>query len=87
MDKITIDQISFLTDFRNRRKDAGLTLRQVEDKTGISNAYLSQLETGKITNPSFSVVIKLHNLYVNTKIIELEQAKQILINNGFKISK
>ncbi|MCK5613845.1 helix-turn-helix domain-containing protein [Candidatus Pacearchaeota archaeon] len=36
-----------------------LSLRQVEKKTGISNAYLSQLERGEAHNPSPS---KLHAL-------------------------
>lgn len=40
-----------------------LTLRQVEIATGISNAYLSQLETGKISKPSFQVVHKLCEIY------------------------
>ncbi len=39
------------------------TLRMVEEKTGVSNCYLSQLETGKVKNPSFTVVVKLCNLY------------------------
>lgn len=36
------------------RQVKGLTLREVEEATGkeISNAYLSQLERGKITKPS-----------------------------------
>lgn len=41
----------------------GMTLRQVEDATQISNAYLSQLETGKVKNPSMGVVKKLADLY------------------------
>lgn len=41
---------------RQIRKERGLTLRQVEKMTGISNAYLSQLETGKIKKPSHHVV-------------------------------
>jgi transcriptional regulator with XRE-family HTH domain len=40
-----------------------LSLRSVESKTSISNAYLSQLETGKITNPSPHVLKKLSELY------------------------
>ena len=44
---------------REKRKTNGLTLRSVEQKTGVSNAYLSQLENNKISNPSPSV---LHNL-------------------------
>lgn len=49
--------------FKEWRIWRDFTLRQVEDKTGISNAYLSQLETGKVKNPSFTVVVKLCNLY------------------------
>lgn len=40
-----------------------LTLRQVEDATGISNAYLSQLENDKIKKPSANVLYKLASLY------------------------
>lgn len=49
--------------FFSLRKEKGWTLRQVEDATGISNSYLSQFESGKIKNPSASVVTKLINFY------------------------
>jgi DNA-binding Xre family transcriptional regulator len=52
-------------DFRQLRKAKGLTLREVEESTGISNAYLSQLETGKIKSPGYDTVKKLHDLYCN----------------------
>ena len=39
------------------------TLRQVEDATGISNAYLSQLENDKIKKPSANVLYKLASIY------------------------
>lgn len=45
------------------RKLAGLTLRQVEAATGISNPYLSQLENNKIKNPSVNTMYKLAKLY------------------------
>jgi len=45
------------------RKRAGLTLRAVEAKTGISNAYLSQLENDKSKEPSPLVLHKLSQLY------------------------
>lgn len=51
--------------FKERRTKSKLTLREVETATGISNAYLSQLENGKIKRPSFEVVEKLHILYAN----------------------
>lgn len=52
-------------DFRGQRLMHGYTLRKLEKITGISNSYLSQLETGKIDNPSHEVVIKLRNLYAD----------------------
>ena len=57
-DMIRLGQI--LADARRRRK---LTLRAVEESVGISNAYLSQLETGKIKAPSPVVLHKLSGLY------------------------
>ena len=54
-------------DFKSMRKQKGLTLRQVEDLTRISNPYLSQLETGKVKSPSYSVVRTLIMLYSTTK--------------------
>ncbi len=52
-----------LHDYRSLRKGKGLTLRDVEGITGLSNAYLSQLETGKIKSPSHNTVCKLLSLY------------------------
>jgi transcriptional regulator with XRE-family HTH domain len=40
-----------------------LTLRQVEEATGISNPYLSQLENDKIKKPSANVLYKLASIY------------------------
>jgi HTH-type transcriptional regulator, competence development regulator len=51
---------TYLAAARNRK---GLSLRAVEAETGISNAYLSQLETGKIREPSPSNLHKLGELY------------------------
>src|SRR5258708_12677817 len=47
----------------NARKKANLTLRAAENATGISNAYLSQLENGKIQQPSPILLEKLAGLY------------------------
>jgi transcriptional regulator with XRE-family HTH domain len=47
----------------NARKKANLTLRAAENATGISNAYLSQLENGKIQQPSPILLEKLAALY------------------------
>jgi HTH-type transcriptional regulator, competence development regulator len=42
---------------------AGKTLREVETATGVSNAYLSQLENGTTKNPSPQVLYKLSSAY------------------------
>ena len=51
-------------DLKEWRLLRGLTLRDVERLTGISNCYLSQLETGKTNKPSFEVVDKLCKCYL-----------------------
>src|SRR5439155_27212512 len=48
---------------RSARERKGLTLRAVEQATEVSNAYLSQLESGKIKHPSPIVLHKLSQLY------------------------
>jgi transcriptional regulator with XRE-family HTH domain len=47
------------------RKAANLTLRVVEDVSSkkVSNAYLSQLETGKITKPSPTILHEIAVVY------------------------
>lgn len=45
------------------RKLRGETLRAVEAKTGISNAYLSQMENGKVEKPRPHVLHKLAEYY------------------------
>lgn len=48
---------------RRHRAIAQLTLRQVEEACGVSNAYLSQLENDKIKKPSANVLYKIAQLY------------------------
>lgn len=50
----------YLWDVRNAR---GMTLRQVEEACDVSNAYLSQLETGKIKQPSPHILHELAEVY------------------------
>lgn len=47
------------------RSGTGLTLRDVEEATAkeVSNAYLSQLENGKIAKPSPNILHSLSNVY------------------------
>jgi transcriptional regulator with XRE-family HTH domain len=51
---------TFLASLRQRKN---LSLRDVERDTGVSNAYISQLENGKIKAPSPVVLNKLAELY------------------------
>ena len=58
------NQQNSLGDFlRVNRNTRQFSLRDVERQVGISNAYLSQLESGKIRNPSPNVLYKLASLY------------------------
>ena len=41
------------------REMKGLSLRGLENKTGIPNALLSQMETGHVKRPSFANVVKV----------------------------
>ncbi|MDX2189571.1 MAG: helix-turn-helix transcriptional regulator [Bacteroidota bacterium] len=65
----------------NTLKDAreinNLTLRQVEEATDISNAYLSQLENDKIKKPSANVLYKLATIY-NVELNTLLMASGII---------
>ncbi|WHZ06853.1 MAG: hypothetical protein OJF59_000606 [Cytophagales bacterium] len=45
------------------RESKGLTLREVEKQSEVSNAYLSQLESSKIKQPSPTTLYKLAELY------------------------
>jgi transcriptional regulator with XRE-family HTH domain len=48
---------------RSLRESRAITLREVEGKTGISNSYLSQIESGRIVRPSPQVLHKLSIAY------------------------
>jgi len=66
------------------RKAKGLTLRQVEEATGraVSNAYLSQLENGKIGKPSPNVLHSLAEVYVVPYEGLMEKAGYLLPSQG-----
>jgi HTH-type transcriptional regulator, competence development regulator len=51
----------FLRNLRTTRK---MSLRDVEEGSGVSNAYLSQLEQGKINKPSPHFLHKLAGCYL-----------------------
>lgn len=48
---------------KNARLLKEISLRALEQETGISNAYLSQLENDKAKNPSMDILYKLANIY------------------------
>jgi transcriptional regulator with XRE-family HTH domain len=48
---------------RSARERRGLSLRSVEEASTVSNAYLSQLEHGRIRQPSPVILHKLSKLY------------------------
>lgn len=37
---------------RQAREERGLTLREAEDRSGVSNGYISQIESGSVKQPS-----------------------------------
>jgi transcriptional regulator with XRE-family HTH domain len=57
------DLQSLGTMLKDARKQLGLSLREVETKIEVSNAYVSQLEGGRIKQPSPQILHKLCDLY------------------------
>ena len=48
---------------RAARAESGLSLRDVERRTGIRNAHLSQIETDTIAKPEMAILWELASLY------------------------
>ena len=48
---------------KSLREARTLSLRDVEGRTGISNAFLSQIESGKVKQPSPVMLYKMAGLY------------------------
>lgn len=65
-------------ELRRIRELHRLSLRAVESRTGISNAYLSQLETGKVEKPSPNYLYKLAEVYQIPYELLMEKAGYIL---------
>ncbi len=68
------------------RKAKGYSLREVAEATGnaVSNAYLSQLENGKIKKPSPNVLHSLAEVYVVPYDSLMERAGYLLPSDGEK---
>ncbi len=45
------------------RQALGWSLREAQEATSVSNAYINQMETGKIKNPSPSILQKIADAY------------------------
>ncbi|HTO77370.1 MAG TPA: helix-turn-helix transcriptional regulator [Thermoanaerobaculia bacterium] len=71
---------------RRLRGIRGATLREVDAKTGISNAYLSQLENGNASNPSPHLLLKLAEYYDVPYESLLEAAGYLHRSEGSKTS-
>jgi len=50
-------------ELKRLRESRGMTLRQVEEESGISNGYITQLENDKIREPSPNILHKLSLVY------------------------
>lgn len=48
---------------RRARTQCGFSLRQVEQRSGIANAHLSQIERGSIKRPDIALLMELAELY------------------------
>ena len=72
---------ALLADLRTAK---GFSLREVEEATGnaVSNAYLSQLENGKIKKPSPNVLHRLAEVYVVPYEALMEKAGYLLPSEG-----
>lgn len=68
---------TLLADLRTAK---GLSLREVEEASGkaVSNAYLSQLENGRIRKPSPNVLHSLANVYAAPYEALMEKAGYLL---------
>lgn len=56
---MTSSNISLGTTLRRCREEQGLSLRELEQRTGLSNGYLSFLENDKVKQPKPQVLFKL----------------------------
>lgn len=63
----------YLKEYRNVNK---MTLREVEDASQVSNAYLSQLENDKISKPSPNILFRLAN------VLKVDY-KELMIKAGY----
>ncbi len=73
--------------FKALRESAGFTLRDVEKLTDVSNAYLSQLESGKVKQPSPNTLFKLSEVYNVAYFTLMEKVGYPVPNKNIKPGK
>lgn len=74
---------------KDARELKGISLRELEAQSGISNAYLSQLENDKIKKPSANTLYKLSELFnmnfdslmISAGIVEKKKDYQVQSGN------
>ena len=76
----------FAKELRRIRGIKGASLRDVEKYTGISNTYLSQLETGKADKPSPEILKKLADYYKVPYLSFMESAGYLGAQKWFDVT-
>jgi len=77
------ESLELFESIRKIRKEKGITLREMAEKTGISLNYLSQIERGK-TNPSIGIIKKITNV-IGVPLMGLGNEKPPTHNPGPKV--
>ena len=71
---------------RRMRLDSGFTLRRVEELSGVSNAYVSQMEHGVVAEPSPKLLWLLAMTYAPPGGQELHRAyRTLFLAAGYRI--
>ena len=70
--------------FKALREAKSMTLRDVEKKADVSNAYLSQLESGKVKQPSPLTLYKLSEIYGVSYEVLMEKVGYPILKDKIK---
>ncbi|CAL9915131.1 Transcriptional regulator [Candidatus Liberibacter solanacearum] len=63
------ERMIFVNNFRNTRKEAKITQKEIRNRTGFAQSWISELETGKSTINIDNMIILAHTL--NTPLWKL----------------
>jgi transcriptional regulator with XRE-family HTH domain len=78
-DMSTLKELSFPDLIRRQREEKGLTKKELGHKTGVSEPFISRLESGKIGTPK-----KRKEFFLEMVAVELEIPMPILLEAAFK---